>query len=219
MCWTVYTDGSVLLTHGGVEMGQGLHTKMAQVRMTIQISFFLTFFHAFNLTLVLCQIAANALGTDISTVTIANTATDKVPNTSPTAASMSSDINGMAVLDACNQLNERLKPLREANPQKSFAEIAKMAYFERTFWFWFFCFCFWVFLFVCFVFVLVFFWFFVFLFVCFVFLFVCFVFFLFFFFVFFVCFVFTLVVGWWIAYDRLTIFHLFCPQVSVCQRR
>ncbi len=44
---------------------------------------------------------------------------------------MSSDINGMAVLDACRQLNERMKPVRQAHPQKTFEEIVKLAYFER----------------------------------------------------------------------------------------
>ncbi|KAG0722910.1 Xanthine dehydrogenase/oxidase [Chionoecetes opilio] len=71
----VYTDGSVLLSHGGTEMGQGLHTKMIQV-------------------------ASRALGIPADLIHISETATDKVPNTSPTAASASSDLNGMAVLSA-----------------------------------------------------------------------------------------------------------------------
>lgn len=69
----VYTDGSVLLSHGGTEMGQGLHTKMLQV-------------------------ASRALEIPMDKIHISETATDKVPNTSPTAASSGSDINGMAVL-------------------------------------------------------------------------------------------------------------------------
>ena len=69
----VYRDGSVLLTHGGTEMGQGLHTKMMQV-------------------------ASRALHIPIEKIFISETSTDKVPNTSPTAASAGSDINGMAVL-------------------------------------------------------------------------------------------------------------------------
>ena len=67
----IYTDGTVLVTHGGVEMGQGLHTKVAQV-------------------------AAQALGVPLQAVYIAETATDKVPNASPTAASASSDLYSAA---------------------------------------------------------------------------------------------------------------------------
>lgn len=69
----VYVDGSVLLTHGGCEMGQGLHTKMI-------------------------QIASRVLEIPMSKIYIAETATDKVPNTSATAASAASDLNGMAVM-------------------------------------------------------------------------------------------------------------------------
>lgn len=69
----IYKDGSVLLTHGGTEMGQGLHTKMLQV-------------------------ASRALNIPVSMIFISETSTDKVPNTSPTAASAGSDLNGMAVL-------------------------------------------------------------------------------------------------------------------------
>ena len=79
----VYKDGSVLINHGGTEMGQGLHTKMIQV-------------------------AATALGVPMSTVRLAPTRTDKVPNTSATAASSGSDINGGAVKNACDQIRERL---------------------------------------------------------------------------------------------------------------
>ncbi|MEG2578321.1 MAG: molybdopterin cofactor-binding domain-containing protein, partial [Glutamicibacter sp.] len=79
----VYKDGSVLVNHGGTEMGQGLHTKMLQV-------------------------AATALGVPLSKVRIAPTRTDKVPNTSATAASSGSDLNGGAVKDACEQIRGRL---------------------------------------------------------------------------------------------------------------
>jgi len=103
----IYTDGSVLVTHGGTEMGQGLHTKMIQV-------------------------AAGALGVPIEYVHIAETATDKVPNTSPTAASMSSDINGMAVFLACSKIAERLKPLRDSMAEgTTWKELIHKAYFER----------------------------------------------------------------------------------------
>ncbi|MFJ6538389.1 xanthine dehydrogenase molybdopterin binding subunit [Paenarthrobacter sp. NPDC091711] len=79
----VYKDGSVLINHGGTEMGQGLHTKMRQV-------------------------AATALGVPLDFVRLAPTRTDKVPNTSATAASSGSDLNGGAVKDACEQISERL---------------------------------------------------------------------------------------------------------------
>src|ERR1700753_3058035 len=79
----VYKDGSVLINHGGTEMGQGLHTKMLQV-------------------------AATALGVPMNAVRLAPTRTDKVPNTSATAASSGSDINGGAVKNACDQIRERL---------------------------------------------------------------------------------------------------------------
>jgi xanthine dehydrogenase large subunit len=79
----VYKDGSVLISHGGTEMGQGLHTKMIQV-------------------------AATALGVPMNSVRLAPTRTDKVPNTSATAASSSSDLNGGAIKNACDQIRERL---------------------------------------------------------------------------------------------------------------
>lgn len=69
----IYTDGSVLVTIGGVEMGQGLFTKCAQV-------------------------AASTLEVPMAKVFIAETSTDKVPNASPTAASASADIYGAADL-------------------------------------------------------------------------------------------------------------------------
>ena len=82
----VYKDGSVLINHGGTEMGQGLHTKMIQV-------------------------AATALGVPLTSVRLAPTRTDKVPNTSATAASSGADLNGGAVRDACEQIRARLAPV------------------------------------------------------------------------------------------------------------
>lgn len=79
----VYKDGSVLINHGGTEMGQGLHTKMLQV-------------------------AATTLGIPMHKVRLAPTRTDKVPNTSATAASAGADLNGAAVKNACEQIRERL---------------------------------------------------------------------------------------------------------------
>lgn len=85
----VYNDGTVLISHGGTEMGQGLHTKMVQV-------------------------AAQAFGIHHSLVTCLETATTSVANSSPTAASASTDLYGMAVLNACEQIMERLEKLRES---------------------------------------------------------------------------------------------------------
>ncbi|MEQ8354799.1 MAG: xanthine dehydrogenase molybdopterin binding subunit [Kiloniellaceae bacterium] len=79
----IYRDGSIHLNHGGTEMGQGLYTKVAQV-------------------------VAEAFQVDIDRVRITATTTGKVPNTSATAASSGSDINGMAALAACNTLKGRL---------------------------------------------------------------------------------------------------------------
>jgi len=59
------------------------------------------------------QLAAHELGIPLDAVFIAETATDKVPNASPTAASASSDMYGGAVMDACRQINERLEPYRQ----------------------------------------------------------------------------------------------------------
>ncbi|WP_192924820.1 xanthine dehydrogenase molybdopterin binding subunit [Sinorhizobium medicae] len=79
----VYTDGSVHLNHGGTEMGQGVYTKVAQV-------------------------LADSFQIDIERVKITATTTGKVPNTSATAASSGSDLNGMAAFDAAHQIKERL---------------------------------------------------------------------------------------------------------------
>lgn len=79
----IYSDGSIALNHGGTEMGQGLNTKVAQV-------------------------VAEAFQCDISRIKITRTTTEKVPNTSATAASSGSDLNGMAALDAADQLKTRL---------------------------------------------------------------------------------------------------------------
>ncbi len=82
----IYSDGSVQLNHGGTEMGQGLHTKMLAV-------------------------ASRVLGVDVARIRIMPTSTDKVPNTSATAASSGSDLNGQAVKAACATLLGRLRPV------------------------------------------------------------------------------------------------------------
>ena len=79
----IYTDGSILVNHGGTEMGQGLHTKVVQV-------------------------VAHTLGVSSSTVSATATVTDKIPNTSATAASTGTDLNGKAAEDAALQIKARL---------------------------------------------------------------------------------------------------------------
>lgn len=104
----IYHDGSILVAHGGTEMGQGLHTKMT-------------------------MIAAEALGVPMEDVYISETATNTVANTSSTAASASSDLNGYAIWNACEQLNARLKPYREKlGPDAKMKDIAHAAYFDRV---------------------------------------------------------------------------------------
>ncbi len=83
----VYTDGSVQLNHGGTEMGQGLFIKVAQV-------------------------VADELGIDIARVKITATTTEKVPNTSPTAASAGSDLNGKAAQAAAREIKDQARALR-----------------------------------------------------------------------------------------------------------
>jgi len=101
----IYTDGTVLVTHGGTEMGQGLHTKMIQV-------------------------VARAFEIPLQDVTIRETSTDTVPNSSPTAASASSDLYGMALLNACDQLKGRLQPYLE-KAGGNFKSAVNTAYFDR----------------------------------------------------------------------------------------
>src|SRR5262249_29067557 len=122
----VYTDGSVALNHGGTEMGQGLFIKVAQV-------------------------VAEAFAVDIDHIQVSATSTAKVPNTSPTAASSGSDLNGMAALDACRQIKARMTevaadhfgvPADEivfdcnrvyaGNRSLSFAELAALSWEKRV---------------------------------------------------------------------------------------
>jgi xanthine dehydrogenase large subunit len=122
----VYRDGSVQVNHGGTEMGQGLFTKIQ-------------------------QIAADSLGVTLDRVRLMPTRTDKVPNTSPTAASAGTDLNGAAVADACSQLRGRLAPVaagllacdasevrfaddmvRGGGRDTTFAAVCEAAYMRRT---------------------------------------------------------------------------------------
>ena len=122
----VYTDGSVVLNHGGTEMGQGLFVKVAQV-------------------------VAETFAIDLDQIRVSATSTAKVPNTSATAASSGSDLNGMAALHACEQIKQRMTevaaqhfavPAGEiifssnriyaGNRSVSFAELAAMSYEKRV---------------------------------------------------------------------------------------
>jgi len=122
----VYTDGSVHLNHGGTEMGQGLFLKVA-------------------------QIVADAFGIDLNAVKITATSTAKVPNTSPTAASSGSDMNGAAALDAAETIKKRMAQVAAqefgalprdivfrdghvgaGRRRMSFADAAKLCHFNRV---------------------------------------------------------------------------------------
>jgi xanthine dehydrogenase molybdopterin binding subunit/xanthine dehydrogenase small subunit len=131
----IYLDGTVQVNHGGTEMGQGLHTNIA-------------------------MIAARELGVKLDNIRMMATSTDKVPNTSATAASSGTDLNGAAVKNACEVLRTRLIPIAQcllkanlnrepkaadvtfadgevfdaAQPQEklAFAEVVKNAYTQRV---------------------------------------------------------------------------------------
>ena len=121
----VYQDGSVHMNHGGTEMGQGLFQKVAQV-------------------------AAARFGVDVDVIKITATDTAKVPNTSATAASSGSDLNGMAVQAACDTIRDRMSAflaelhqstmenvrfddghVHVAGKSYTFAEAAALAYQNR----------------------------------------------------------------------------------------
>jgi xanthine dehydrogenase large subunit len=120
----VYQDGSIHLNHGGTEMGQGLFQKIAQV-------------------------AAARFGVPVEAVKITATDTAKVPNTSATAASSGTDLNGMAVQNACDEIRTRIEDhlaqrfgtheitfadghVRAGNTTLTFAEAAASAYQARV---------------------------------------------------------------------------------------
>lgn len=122
----VYADGSIRINHGGTEMGQGLFQKVAQV-------------------------AATTFGVPLETIKITATDTAKVPNTSATAASSGSDLNGMAVKIACDTIKDRMAEVAAAklggnaadvtfkdgqvigeNGFMTFAEVTALAYQSRV---------------------------------------------------------------------------------------
>lgn len=122
----VYTDGSIQINHGGTEMGQGLYTKVSQV-------------------------VAEEFGVDILTIRPMATSTDKVPNTTPTAASSGTDLNGMAAKNAASTIKDRMialaskkykvKPssivfkdgnVKIGKRKIAFSELAKTCFLERV---------------------------------------------------------------------------------------
>jgi xanthine dehydrogenase large subunit len=122
----LYADGSLLVNHGGTEMGQGLFTKVAQV-------------------------VAQELGVDLARVAVSASDTSKVPNASPTAASSGSDLNGMAARDAARKIRSALArfvaakhggdeaavefadgEVRTGERRIPFAEVARAAYLARV---------------------------------------------------------------------------------------
>ncbi|XP_077010743.1 aldehyde oxidase 2 [Tamandua tetradactyla] len=102
----IYTDGSVLVTHGGNELGQGIHTKMLQV-------------------------ASRELKIPMSYMHICETSTATVPNTIATAASIGSDVNGRAVQNACQILLKRLEPIIKKSPEGTWEDWIEAAFEQR----------------------------------------------------------------------------------------
>ncbi|XP_006153057.1 aldehyde oxidase [Tupaia chinensis] len=101
----IYLDGSVLVTHGGIEMGQGVHTKMIQV-------------------------ASRELRMPMSNVHLRGTSTETVPNANVSGGSVVADLNGLAVKDACQTLLKRLEPIISKNPQGTWKDWAQAAFDE-----------------------------------------------------------------------------------------
>ncbi|XP_041524233.1 aldehyde oxidase 4 [Microtus oregoni] len=101
----IYLDGSVLLTHGGCELGQGLYTKMIQV-------------------------ASRELNIPQSYVHLSETSTVTVPNAVFTAGSLGTDVNGKAVQNACQILLDRLRPIIRKNPKGKWKEWVAKAFEE-----------------------------------------------------------------------------------------
>ncbi|XP_072306445.1 aldehyde oxidase 5 [Eucyclogobius newberryi] len=102
----IYKDGSVLVSHGGTEMGQGIHTKALQV-------------------------ASRVLRVPMSSIFIKETCTGNVPNAAPSAASFGTDAVGMAVKDACETLMRRLQPVMDKSPENSWKQWVNEAYFQK----------------------------------------------------------------------------------------
>ncbi|XP_027700492.1 aldehyde oxidase-like [Vombatus ursinus] len=99
----IYLDGSVLVTHSGIEMGQGVHTKMIQV-------------------------VSRELGMPMANIHLRGTSTETVPNANISGGSVVADLNGMAVQDACQILRKRLEPIISKNPHGTWKDWAKEAF-------------------------------------------------------------------------------------------
>ncbi|XP_031414418.1 aldehyde oxidase 5 [Clupea harengus] len=102
----IYKDGSVLVSHGGTEMGQGINTKAM-------------------------QIASRILKVPMSLIHIKETCTGNVPNAAPSAASFGTDAVGMAVKDACEKLMNRLEPVMQKHPSYTWPQTVVEAYCQK----------------------------------------------------------------------------------------
>uniref|UniRef100_A0A673L3J5 Aldehyde oxidase 3-like n=1 Tax=Sinocyclocheilus rhinocerous TaxID=307959 RepID=A0A673L3J5_9TELE len=102
----IYKDGSVLISHGGTEMGQGINTKAI-------------------------QIASRILKVPMSSIHIKETCTGNVPNAAPSAASFGTDAVGMAVKNGCEKLMRRLEPLIKKHPQYTWQQLVVEAYCQK----------------------------------------------------------------------------------------
>uniref|UniRef100_A0A673L1Q2 Aldehyde oxidase 3-like n=1 Tax=Sinocyclocheilus rhinocerous TaxID=307959 RepID=A0A673L1Q2_9TELE len=102
----IYKDGSVLISHGGTEMGQGINTKAI-------------------------QIASRILKVPMSSIHIKETCTGNVPNAAPSAASFGTDAVGMAVKNGCEKLMRRLEPLIKKHPQYTWQQLVSKTYCQK----------------------------------------------------------------------------------------
>ncbi|XP_016334888.1 aldehyde oxidase 3-like, partial [Sinocyclocheilus anshuiensis] len=102
----IYKDGSVLISHGGTEMGQGINTKAI-------------------------QIASRILKVPMSSIHIKETCTGNVPNAAPSAASFGTDAVGMAVKNGCEKLMRSLEPLIKKHPQYTWQQLVVEAYCQK----------------------------------------------------------------------------------------
>ncbi|XP_036420186.1 aldehyde oxidase 5 [Colossoma macropomum] len=102
----IYKDGSVLVSHGGTEMGQGINTKAI-------------------------QIASRILKVPMSSIHVKETCTGNVPNAAPSAASFGTDAVGMAVKNACEKLMGRLEPIKKKNPEYTWKKLVVEAYCQK----------------------------------------------------------------------------------------